>query len=174
MERRDVIRWAGPQGQIRSLSPALSPPKLGVVPGGRATSLEELPERVQSLLDTERRAVMTTISRDGSAHSVPVVFARVEDEIISPIDHKPKTGEILKRVKNIGRDDRVTLLVDHWDEEWERLVWLMIRGRARIDAEAPLSLMLELNRRYSQYEPDERHDALIRITPVRLSWWSWT
>ena len=144
------------------------------MPSGRSASLEGLPERIASLLDVERRAVMTTISADGAAHSVPVVFARVGDEIISPIDHKPKTGDILARVENIGRDDRVTLLVDHWNEEWERLVWLMVRGRARVDAKAPLSLMQELNRRYPQYEPDERHNALIRVAPVRLVWWSWT
>lgn len=142
--------------------------------GGRATSLEELPERVQSLLETERRGVMTTIADDGSAHAVPVVFARVGAEIISPIDHKPKSGIILARVKNIGRDDRVTLLVDHYDEDWTKLVWLMVRGRATVDPDAPLELMRDLNRRYPQYEPDERHDALIRIRPVRLSWWAWS
>lgn len=144
------------------------------MPSGTANSFEELPERVAELLDTERRAVMTTASSDGSAHSVPVVFARIEDEIVSPIDHKPKSGTVLARVKNIDRDDRVTLLIDRWDEEWTRLVWVMIRGRAQVDHDAPPSLMRELNGRYPQYEPDERHDALIRIRPARLTWWSWS
>ncbi len=144
------------------------------MPSGTANSLEELPERVAALLDTERRAVMTTVSFDGSAHSVPVVFARIEEEIVSPIDHKPKSGHILARVRNIDRDDRVTLLIDRWDEEWTRLVWVMIRGRARVDPDAPPSLMNALNTRYPQYEPDERHDALIRIRPTHLTWWSWT
>lgn len=117
---------------------------------------------------------MTTISADGSAHTVPVVFARVGAEIISPIDHKPKSGNVLARVKNIGRDDRVTLLIDHYDEDWTKLVWLMVRGRATVDPDASAESMRELNRRYPQYEQDERHDALIRIRPVRLSWWSWS
>ena len=117
---------------------------------------------------------MTTVSRDGSPHSVPVVFVRVGDEILSPIDHKPKSGDVLARVKNLERDDRATLLVDHWDEEWERLVWLMIRGHAAVDPDAEMSLMRELNARYPQYASDERHDALIRVKPTRLSWWAWT
>src|SRR5688572_12417150 len=132
------------------------------MPSGRANSFEGLPARVASLLDDERRGVMTTIAEEGSVHAVPVVFARVGSEIISPIDHKPKTGDVLARVKNIGRDDRVTLLIDHYDEDWTRLVWLMVRGRATVDPDASLELMRELNRRYPQYEPDERHDALIR------------
>ena len=141
---------------------------------GNAASLRELPEPILSLLETERRATMTTLVSDGSPHSVPVVFARVGAEIVSPIDHKPKSGQTLARVKNIGRDDRVTLLVDRWDEEWTRLRWLMVRGRASVDPEAPPALMRALNERYEQYDIDERHDAVIRIRPIRLSWWSWS
>ena len=117
---------------------------------------------------------MTTIAPDGSPHSVPVVFAQLGDELISPIDHKPKTGTVMQRVKNIGRDNRVTLLVDHWDEDWTRVGWVMVRGNAIVDEEAPLDDMKILNKRYEQYDPDERHDALIRLRPTRLSWWAWT
>lgn len=139
---------------------------------GSARTFAELPPHVSRLLDDERRAVMTTISKDGSPHAVPVVFARAGDEIVSPIDHKPKSGTVMARVRNLERDDRVALLIDHYVERWEELVWLMVRGRAVLDLDA-VDLMGSLNERYPQYEPDERHDALIRITPERLSWWSW-
>ena len=141
---------------------------------GKATSLDELPDAIASLLQTERRATMTTLGSDGSPHAVPVVFARVGDEIVSPIDHKPKSGQVLARVKNIERDDRVTLLIDRWDEEWTRLKWLMVRGRATVDPDAPAPFMRALNERYEQYDIDERHDAVIRIRPIRLSWWAWS
>lgn len=117
---------------------------------------------------------MTTSNKDGSPHAVPVVFAVAEDEIISPIDHKPKTGVVMTRVKNLGRDDRITLLIDHWDEDWTQLLWLMVRGTAVVDEHASIELMRALNARYPQYEPDERHDALIRIHPTRMSWWAWS
>ena len=116
---------------------------------------------------------MSTINDDGSPHSVPVVFALAGEEIVSPIDHKPKTGTVMYRVRNLERDDRVTLLVDYYDDEWTRLRWLMISGRARLDTDYPDELGRALNARYPQYEPDERHDALVRITPERLRWWSW-
>ena len=144
------------------------------MPGGTASSLSELPNAIRSLLTTERKAVMSTIATDGSPHAVPVVFALLDDEIVSPIDHKPKSGMVMARVKNLARDDRVTLLVDHWDEDWTRLAWLMVRGRAIVDDDPSGPDMRAINDRFEQYEPDERHDALIRIRPVKLSWWSWT
>jgi PPOX class probable F420-dependent enzyme len=117
---------------------------------------------------------MTTTLPDGGSHSVPVVFAVVKHEIVSPIDHKPKIGKKLARVRNLEHDDRVTLLVDRWEEDWTRLAWLMIQGRAVVDPDASSDDMRILNARYPQYERDERHDALIRITPKRLVWWAWT
>jgi PPOX class probable F420-dependent enzyme len=141
---------------------------------GRADNLAELPAPIAALFGDERFGVMTTAAADGSAHSVPVVFAIAGAEIVSPIDHKPKTGAVLARVRNLERDDRVTLLVHHWDEEWTNLSWVMVRGTAIIDADASVDLMHAINSRYPQYEPDERHDALIRIRPTGVTWWSWS
>ena len=144
------------------------------MPSGRATTLGDLPAKIRALLATARRGVMTTLEPDGSPHSVPVVFAVIGDTIVSPIDHKPKTGAVLRRVKNLARDDRITLLVDDYDEDWTRLAWLMVRGTAIVDEGASDEIMRVVNSRYPQYETDERHDALIRITPARYVWWSWT
>lgn len=148
--------------------------QIAQVPSGRSERIDELPERVRAVLSTARRGVMTTIEADGSPHSVPVVFAAIGDQIVSPIDHKPKTGRTLERVRNLRRDARLTLLVDLWDEDWTKLTWLMIRGRAQIDESPPLHLTQAINRRYPQYAPDEVHDALIRIEPSLLSWWTWS
>lgn len=144
------------------------------MPSGRASSLADVPAHIARWLDTERRAVMSTILPDGAPHSVPVVFAVVGNEIVSPLDHKPKKGVVLRRVRNLESDDRVTLLIDNWDEEWTRIGWLMVRGSAAVDAEYPDSLGHALNARYPQYAPDERHDALIRLRPTQSLWWSWT
>lgn len=143
------------------------------MPSGRSELLADVPPKIRALLDSERRAVMTTIDADGSAHSVPVVFAVVGDEVVSPIDHKPKSGVVMRRVRNLERDGRVTLLIDHYDEDWTRLSWLMVRGTARMDPAYPDELGSALNARYPQYEPDERHDALVRMRPRRFLWWSW-
>ncbi len=144
------------------------------MPSGRARTLGDLPDSVRALLERERRGVLTTIARDGSGHTVPMVFVVIGDELVSPIDHKPKTGRVLARVRNIERDARVTVLVDHWDEDWTRLAWVMVRAHAVIDADAPPEVVQSLNARYRQYAPDERPDALIRIRPTKLTWWTWT
>jgi len=143
------------------------------MPSGRARVLADLPETVRALLDRERRGVLTTLDPDGSGHSVPMVFVVIGDEIVSPIDHKPKTGRLLARVRNIERDPRVTVLIDHWDEDWTRLAWVMVRAHAMIDPDAPPEVVQSLNARYQQYTPDERPDALIRIRPTLLTWWTW-
>ena len=116
---------------------------------------------------------MSTTEPDGAVHSVPVVFAVAGNEIVSPIDHKPKSGRVMHRVKNLERDGRVTLLIDHWDEQWKRLSWLMIRGAAVLDRDYPDELLRAVNGRYPQYDEGEHHDALIRITPKSFVWWSW-
>ncbi len=136
--------------------------------------MDDLPEHIRILLDQVRRGVMSTVDPDGHPHSIPVVFAVVGNEIVSPIDHKPKTGVVMRRVRNLERDDRITLLLDEWDEDWTRLAWLMVRGHASVDADPADDLLRTLNGRYPQYAPDERHDALIRIRPTRLLWWSWS
>ncbi|MGH2773849.1 MAG: pyridoxamine 5'-phosphate oxidase family protein [Actinomycetota bacterium] len=140
---------------------------------GHVTELGDLPVAARALLERERRGVMTTLDPDGSGHSVPVVFAVVGDEIVSPIDHKPKSGRQLRRLSNIERDDRVTLLVDHWDEDWKRLAWVMVRAHAVVHEAAQPEVASALNARYPQYAPDELPDALIRMLPTKLSWWSW-
>jgi PPOX class probable F420-dependent enzyme len=144
------------------------------MPSGNARSLDELPARILDIIESGRRGVMSTVGKDGHPHSVPVVFAICGAEVISPIDHKPKTGEVMARVRNLGRDDRVTLLLDHWDEDWTRIGWVMIRGRAVVDTDAPLDDMRLINVRYPPYKPDERHDALIRISPESILWWTWS
>lgn len=143
------------------------------MPAGRARALVDLPELVLRLLERERRGVLTTIDPDGRGHSVPMVYVVMGDEIVSPIDHKPKSGKALTRIKNIERDARVTVLVDHWDEDWTRLAWVMVRATALIDSDTPPEVVQALNARYRQYAPDERPDALIRMHPTKLTWWTW-
>ena len=140
---------------------------------GLVRKLSELPGPVRALLERERRGVMTTLDADGRGHSVPVVFVAIGDEIVTPIDHKPKSGRKLQRLRNLERDDRATLLVDHWDEDWTKLAWVMVRAHAAVEADSPTEVTTALNARYPQYEHKERPDALIRMRPTELTWWTW-
>lgn len=89
-------------------------------------------EAIERILETWPVARLATIGEGGRPELVPIVFARSGDSLWSPIDGKPKRGAELARVRNLGRDPRVCLLLDHYDADWSRLWWLRLDGRARV------------------------------------------
>jgi PPOX class probable F420-dependent enzyme len=100
-----------------------------------------------------RVARLATLDPDGRAHVVPIVFALGGDTLYSAVDSKPKRTRTLRRIENARRRPDVTVLVDHYDEDWTRLWWVRLRGRARVldsGAEADRALEL-LTAKYEQY-----------------------
>ncbi len=89
---------------------------------------------VETLLREERVAHLATVTRDGRPHIVPVVFAHDGSRIYIALDEKPKRTEPmrLKRVRNILANPQVSVLVDHYEEDWDKLVWVRVDGTARI------------------------------------------
>lgn len=79
-----------------------------------------------------RVARMATVTPDGRPHVVPIVFALEDDRVFSIVDAKPKSSPQLKRLRNIAANPRVTLLVDHYDEDWDALWWVRADGTARV------------------------------------------
>lgn len=79
-----------------------------------------------------RRAMLSTINPDGTPHLVPIVFARVGDHLVSAIDWKPKTTRALQRLENIRADPAVGLIVDNYDDDWDKLWWVRASGSARV------------------------------------------
>jgi len=93
------------------------------------------------LSDHERRFLMTrrvghlaTADVNAVPHVVPVCFTISQDTLYITIDEKPKRvgGPALKRVRNIERNPMVAITVDRYDEDWTRLGWVMLDGRAEI------------------------------------------
>ena len=142
---------------------------------GSVERLSELPQEGKEILDSERRAVLTTADGEGRPHAVPVVFAVYNDDIVTPIDRKPKTTRALGRRKNIEQNPHVALLVDRWSEEWTELAWVMIRGTASVQpAERSTGEVEAIIARYRQYRDTLEGSEIIRIVPRRISWWSWS
>lgn len=94
--------------------------------------MELPPEAIERLLAEWPVARLATLGREGAPHQVPVVFASVGDELVSPVDGKPKSGRELARVVHIRREPRVSLLLDDYSPDWQKLWWLRIDGRARV------------------------------------------
>lgn len=125
-----------------------------------------------ALLSRARRAAFATNGSDGVPHVVPIGYAIRGDELVMEVDDKPKQGLELARTRNVRANPNVALLVDEWDEDWTRLAWVMIRGRARVDE--PGGATDVLRAKYAQYGPDSLQGPVIVIEPRRINWWRWT
>ena len=128
------------------------------------------------LLEEERTGVLGTIARSGLPQLVPVCYALVGRDLAIAIDEKPKGGGTLARIRNIERDPRATLLVDHYEERWERLAWLRLECGADVleRGEAWGEALDALRRRYPRYRAMALEGLpLIRLRPTRVVGWRW-
>ena len=123
-----------------------------------------------------RVARLGTVSEEGLPNTVPVCFELLDGRIYIGLDSKPKsvTHLRLRRVKNIRANPRVSFLVDRYEEDWDRLGYVMIAGSATLDVSETerTSAIDALKVKYSQYISLLRDDApTIRITPLRVTSW---
>jgi PPOX class probable F420-dependent enzyme len=126
---------------------------------------------------TDRRvAHLATADRGAVPHVVPVCFALAGGTLYITIDGKPKRrrGAPLKRLRNIAENPAVAVVVDRYDEDWTRLGWVMLRGRAEIlDAGAEHDEAQALLRsRYKQLQAMEiaEHPVIAIRVERSLSW----
>jgi PPOX class probable F420-dependent enzyme len=84
-------------------------------------------------LSRHKVAHLATADRRGAPHVVPVCFAIEGDALYITVDEKPKRADVpLKRLRNIAENPAVAVVVDRYDDDWTRLGWVMLRGRAEI------------------------------------------
>lgn len=123
-----------------------------------------------------RVARLGTIDAEGRAHLVPVVFALDGEVAFSPIDHKPKTTPDLVRARNIARDPRVTLLVDHYEDDWTLLWWVRSRGLGEIleRGSAWQTAVDALTVKYPRYRDEPLTERILAISISEWSGWAWT
>jgi PPOX class probable F420-dependent enzyme len=127
------------------------------------------PAQARERFAAARIARLATVSADGSPHLVPVVFAVVGDQIVTAVDHKPKTTIRLRRLANIAAEPRVSLLADEYDEDWARLWWARADGCARVVADHDLAPLVA---RYPQYRDRVPDGPVILIDVERWSGWA--
>jgi PPOX class probable F420-dependent enzyme len=116
-------------------------------------------------------ARLATTDPDGRPHLVPIVFALDGDTLYSAVDRKPKRSTTLRRIENARARPDVTVLVDHYDDDWTRLWWIRLRGSARIldtGEERARALQL-LGEKYPQYrtEPPDGPVLAVDVSEVR-------
>lgn len=109
----------------------------------------------KAFIDAQPVARLATADGAGAPHAVPICFVLISDTVYFTIDAKPKreTPLPLKRLRNIAENPRAAVIVDHYEPDWSRLGWVMLRGRAEIIEAGPEHdrAQTALRDRYSQY-----------------------
>jgi PPOX class probable F420-dependent enzyme len=119
-------------------------------------------------------ARLATIGLDGRPHIVPITFALGDDELYFAVDHKPKRTVNLQRLRNIEANPAVSVLADHYENDWSRLWWVRVDGQARIvnAGEQREKAITLLSSRYEQYRSVPPAGPVVAIAVERLSGWS--
>lgn len=124
-----------------------------------------------------RIAHLATVDAEKAPHVIPICFVWDGSVFYSAIDQKPKrvAPDRLVRLKNIRETSRVALLLDQYDEDWTRLWYVLVRGKAElVSAAAEQKRTIQLLRtKYPQYDANMLADdsQVLRITPVRVIAW---
>ena len=127
-------------------------------------------------LAAARVARLATIDPDGRPHLVPIVFAVDGVTLYTAVDRKPKRSRVLRRIENAAARPDVTILVDHYEEDWERLWWIRVRGRARVlvdgsERDHALALLAD---KYAQYRTAPPDGAVLAVDVDEVRTWSAT
>ena len=135
-----------------------------------------LAEQQVRFLESHPIAYLATADAQARPHVVPVCFVLAEDCVYTTIDEKPKRDakRRLQRLRNIRANPAVALVVDRYDEDWTRLGWVMLRGRAEI-LESGVEhdrAQRRLRARYAQYASMEiGHLPVIAVRIERVNTW---
>ena len=120
-----------------------------------------------------RVARLATTDADGSPHLVPVVFALVGETVWTAVDAKPKTTTALRRLDNVRAHPAVSLLVDHYADDWATLWWVRADGVATVlDVDEGRAGLDALTAKYPQYQENPPPGPVLRVDVTR--WVSWS
>jgi PPOX class probable F420-dependent enzyme len=127
-----------------------------------------------SRLVTARVARLATTDADGRPHLVPLVFVIDGDTLYSAVDQKPKRSTRLRRIENARARPDVTVLVDHYEDDWSRLWWIRLRGRARVldggdEHDRALALLCG---KYAQYAAEPPSGPVLAVDVLEVRAWA--
>ncbi len=135
--------------------------------------------RVCEFIRLARIAHLATADATGAPHNIPLCFWVDDDNrFYFIIDEKPKraSGTSIKRMRNIAANPRVALVVDHYEEDWTSLAYVLVRGNALVidDPDEYLLALRNLRDKYPQYRamalsPDK--NPIVRVDPERIHCW---
>ena len=140
---------------------------------------DQISGAIRKKLKQARVARLATLDPKSGPHIVPICFVFDGNAFYTAIDRKPKrvAPDRLVRMQNIRATSRVALLIDEYDEDWTRLWYVLIRGKADLVPNSAhqerASAIRKLRAKYPQYARGMlAEDApIIRIIPDRTTGW---
>jgi PPOX class probable F420-dependent enzyme len=120
-----------------------------------------------------RVAMLATTGPDAVPHVVPVVFAVHDDAVYTAVDAKRKSTQRLRRLANIEDNPHVSMLADHYDEDWSQLWWVRADGLAEVhySGEEMANGYFLLRRKYVQYQRIALDGPVVTVNVQRWSSW---
>ncbi|MEE4542443.1 TIGR03668 family PPOX class F420-dependent oxidoreductase [Streptomyces sp. V4-01] len=123
-----------------------------------------------------RVARLATADAAGVPHVVPVTFAvGAADTLYFAVDHKPKRSTDLRRLRNIAANPRVSLVADHYADDWSALWWSRGDGLARVlaDGGEREDALASLSGKYPQYARRPPEGPVVAVDVHRWSGWAY-
>ncbi|MGH8972914.1 MAG: TIGR03668 family PPOX class F420-dependent oxidoreductase [Acidimicrobiia bacterium] len=119
-------------------------------------------------------ARLATVGPGGRPRVVPCCFAVDGDVVYSAVDHKPKRTARLARLADIAANPAVSLVVDHYEDDWSQLWWVRLDGTARVVEDGPewqrgVDLLVT---KYAQYRERRPAGPVIVVAVERWRAWS--
>ena len=136
----------------------------------------EAPAWALALLRDARVGRLATADATGQPLVVPVCYVFDGTRCYSAVDAKPKRTRELRRLKNIAANPHVSLVVDVWDEDWSKLCWVIVEGRAEVlrggeEFERAVDLLVAKYPQYRALGLNRAEGAVIVFTPERVLTW---
>ncbi|AQZ65901.1 unnamed protein product [[Actinomadura] parvosata subsp. kistnae] len=121
-------------------------------------------------------ARLARVAADGTPRVVPITFALLNGKIVTAVDHKPKTTTALARLRDLRANPAVSVLADHYDDDWTRLWWVRADGLATVlaDGDERERALDALVAKYAQYRERRPAGPVIVVEVTRWSEWSAT
>jgi len=135
-----------------------------------------LPADVTEFIAGARLGRLATADGAGQPLVVPFCYAWDGEALVSAVDAKPKRAGDLKRVRNIRENPKVSVVIDHYDEDWRRLRWVIIQGLAEIvtagrDFAEGIDLLSSKYPQYRRMGLSRDAGTMIKVRPGKVLQW---
>lgn len=136
----------------------------------------QTPTWALEMLRDARVGRLATVDAAGQPLVVPVCYVYDGERCYSAVDGKPKRTRNLKRLRNLADNPRVSLAVDHYDEDWRALRYVIVQGRGDVlesggEFSRAIDLLVAKYRQYHELHLDRTTGAVVRVTPERILSW---